>query len=267
VLRDVDLDLASGEHVAIVGASGAGKSALVGLLLGSHPVAAGEVEVDGRLLTDASLAALRAQTAWIDPAVQLWNDSLDRNITYGARSSDAKAVAAALRGASLYDVVERLTGLQAVLGEGGGLLSGGEGQRIRLARALMRPHARLAILDEAFRGLDRDARRRLLDHARTLWEGATLLCVTHDLHDTLAFDRVLLMADGAIVESGPPRTLASRPESRYAQLLGLEREAHSMWAESQTWRHLRLDRGEIAWQAPRPRTDGERTITAHLAPR
>ena len=178
-------------------------------------------------------------------------------------------MAAALRGASLYDLVERLTGLQAVLGEGGGLLSGGEGQRIRLARALMRPDARLAIVDEAFRGLDRDSRRRLLEHARAQWRSATLLCVTHDLHDTLAFDRVLVMAGGTIVESGTPQALAARPESRYARLLGLELEVDSMWADSQTWRHLRLDRGEIAWQAPRPsgKTNGERTITAHLAPR
>jgi ATP-binding cassette subfamily B protein len=267
ILHDVDLDLSPGEHVAIVGASGAGKSALVGVLLGWHPVASGELEVDGGPLTEAALVALRARTAWVDPTIQLWNDSLDRNITYGAPSADADEMAAVLRGASLYDLVERLTGLQGAVGEGGGLLSGGEGQRIRLARALLRRDARLAIVDEAFRGLDRDTRRRLLDHARTVWSRATLVCVTHDLHDTLAFDRVLVMAGGAIVESGAPHALAAVTESHYARLLALERDAQSMWTDSQTWRHLRLDRGEIAWQAPHPKSDGERTLTAHVAPR
>ena len=267
LLNDVDLELAPGEHVAIVGASGAGKSALVGLLLGSHPIVAGEITIDGRPLTEGSLPALRGQTSWVDPAVQLWNDSLERNVTYGARASDAEDLAAALRGASLYELVERLTGLQARVGEGGGLLSGGEGQRVRLARGLLRPRARLVILDEAFRGLDRDTRRRLLEHSRTLWQEATLLCVTHDVHDTLAFDRVLLLAEGAIVESGNPRALAAQPESRYGRMLREEIEARELWSESQTWRHLRLDRGEIAWQPPRPNTDGERAITAYVAPR
>ena len=91
--------------------------------------------------------------------------------------------------------------------------------------------------------------------------------MTHDVHDTLAFDRVLLLAEGAIVESGNPRALAAQPESRYGRMLREEIEARELWSESQTWRHLRLDRGEIAWQPPRPNTDGERAITAYVAPR
>jgi hypothetical protein len=72
---------------------------------------------------------------------------------------------------------------------------------------------------------------------------------------------------GTIAESGPPQALASQPDSRYARLLALEREAPAMWADSRTWRHLRLDRGEIAWQAPHPRIDEERTLTAYVAAR
>jgi ATP-binding cassette subfamily B protein len=266
VLQGIDLDLAPGEHVAVVGASGAGKSALVGLLLGWHPLADGSIDVDGKPLNDRSWAGLRAQTAWVDPAVHLWNDSLEGNVVYGSVSPGADALAAALRGASLYELVERLGGLQAPLGEGGALLSGGEGQRVRLARGLMRPGARLAILDEAFRGLDHESRRRLLEHARALWKDATLLAVTHDVHDTLAFDRVLVMAGGALVESGRPQALAARPGSRFAALLAGEQDARRMWSESQAWRHLRLDRGRVAWQAPRLDTD-ERNIAAHVAPR
>ncbi len=81
---------------------------------------------------------------------------------------------------------------------------------MRLGRALLRPGARLVILDEPFRGLDREQRRELLARARRLWRGATLLCVTHDVGETLGFERVLVVEDGRIVEDGPPERLAAR---------------------------------------------------------
>src|SRR5207244_4301417 len=84
-------------------------------------------------------------------------------------------------------------------GDGGGLLSGGEGQRVRLGRAMLRPGVRLAILDEPFRGLDRERRRELLARARRAWPGATLLCVTHDVGETRAFGRVLVVDGGRVV--------------------------------------------------------------------
>src|SRR5581483_7356064 len=96
--------------------------------------------------------------------------------------------------ADLDEVLARLpTGLQTRLGEGGALLSGGEGQRVRFGRAVVRGDARLVILDEAFRGLERPRRRALLERARARWRGATLLCITHDVEDTLTFDRVLVV--------------------------------------------------------------------------
>jgi ATP-binding cassette subfamily B protein len=143
-------------------------------------------------------------------------------------------------------------GLQTRLGEGGGLVSGGEGQRVRLARALLRADVRLAILDEPFRGLDRERRRELLTRARRLWQDATLLCITHDVGETLDFPRVLVLEAGRIVEDGPPSDLAARPGSRYRALLDAEHEVREgLWA-SALWRRLRMERGRLSETERRP---------------
>ena len=203
VLADVSATVASGEHVAIVGASGAGKSTLVGLLLGFHRPARGEVLVDGAPLDGDGIAALRRVTAWVDPAVHLWNTSLAENLAYGNEASDA--VGDVVNAAGLRPVLERLPdGLHTALGEAGALVSGGEGQRVRLGRALARSGARLAILDEPFRGLDRSARHELLAAMRRRFAKATLLFVSHDIEETLSFDRVLVIEDGSIVEDAAP---------------------------------------------------------------
>jgi ABC-type bacteriocin/lantibiotic exporter with double-glycine peptidase domain len=178
ILTDLDCSIPAGSHVAIVGPSGAGKSSLVGLLLGWHHAASGQVYVDGVPLDGARLAHLRQETAWVDPAVQLWNRSLLDNLHYGTHGHPATPLAAVLEQAELRRVLDTLPeGLQTALGEGGGLLSGGEGQRVRLGRALLRPGVRLVLLDEPFRGLDHQQRQMLLARARGLWHEATLLCI------------------------------------------------------------------------------------------
>ena len=242
ILEDVDLSVEPGAEVAIVGPSGAGKSTLVGMLLGWSRPASGSVRVDGHPLDGPRLARLREVTAWVDPAVQLWNGSLADNLTYGL-PPDARARLAV--GAELRSVLERLPdGLATPLGDGGGFLSGGEGQRVRLSRAFLRPHVRLAILDEPFRGLDRDVRRELLGRARRLWRGATLLCITHDLEQTLDFGRVLVVEGGRVVEDGVPAVLAAE-RSRYRALLDAERDQdRQAWADTR-WRRLWLEDGRL----------------------
>jgi ATP-binding cassette subfamily B protein len=148
--------------------------------------------------------------------------------------------------AGLFDVLERLPdGLKTILGEGGGLVSGGEGQRVRLGRAMVRPQMRLVILDEPFRGLDRARRRELLAQARQHWQGATLLCVTHDVGETLSFPRVLVIEEGRIVEDAPPADLAAQPSSRYRTLLDAEQAVRqNLWA-STAWRRLVMEGGRL----------------------
>ena len=246
ILEGLDLRLAPGEHVGVVGPSGAGKSSLLGLLLGWHRASEGEVRVDGALNRGEALARLRRQCAWVDPSVQLWNRSFLDNLMYGAEPRDLDGLSAAMGVADLMDVLERLPeGLQTPLGEGGGLLSGGQGQRVRLGRAALRRDARLVLLDEPFRGLDRERRRALLASAREWWPRATLVVVTHDVGDTFDLPRVLVVDGGRVVEDAPPGELAARPDSRYRALLDAEaRVREQLWGGPE-WRRLRLADGAL----------------------
>jgi ABC-type bacteriocin/lantibiotic exporter with double-glycine peptidase domain len=266
ILEGVDLAIPPGQHVAVVGPSGAGKSSLVGILLGWHKPAEGRVDVDHAPLRGERLHRLRAESAWVDPAVQLWNRSMLENLEYGstegaaAPAFEGRAGAAAredtrvgkvLEDADLIGLLERLpAGLQTELGEGGALVSGGEGQRVRLGRAMMRPASRLVILDEPFRGLDRERRAALLARARDLWRDATMLCVTHDVGETLGFDRVIVIEDGKVIEDGPPSRLRERTGSRYRALLDAEDDVRERLWRGSGWRRLFLRAGRVTEASP-----------------
>lgn len=247
ILQDATLSISAGTHVAIVGASGAGKSTFVGLLLGWHKPSHGQVIVDGEPLDARRLDALRRATVWVDPAVQLWNRSLLENLEFGNIGSAGISIATRAAAADLRPVIEQLPeGLQTPLGEGGALVSGGEGQRVRFGRGLGRSNARLVVLDEPFRGLERDRRSTLLRRARAYWPHATLVCVTHDIAETAAFDRVIVIADGRVVEDGAPAALSARTESTYRALLDAEAGVRiRLWADP-SWRTVRLEHGRIS---------------------
>jgi ATP-binding cassette subfamily B protein len=251
------LTLAAGEHVAIVGSSGAGKSSLIGLLLGWYRPDVGVVQVEGQELCGRWLDELRRHTLWVDPAVQLWNRSLLDNLRFGSEG-EHRAVGDAVEGAQLDEVLARLPmGLQTSLGAGGALLSGGEGQRVRLGRALCRGAARLVIFDEPFCGLERARREQLLAAARARWADATFVCITHDISQTLDFPRVLVIDKGQVVEDGAPNLLASQADTRYAQLLAAEARARARLAGPE-WRHLHLDQGRISERTPAQTPGGSR---------
>ena len=245
VMEGIDLELPAGGHVAIVGPSGAGKSSLLGLLLGWYRPASGRILVDGAPLNGEILNELRAQIAWVDPAVQLWNRTLFENLLFGANPGSAPEPEL-LQSAELHELLKKLpAGLQTELGENGGLVSGGEGQRVRLGRAMHKQGVRLAILDEPFRGLDRQQRKDLMSRVREHWRDATLLCVTHDVGETLSFPRVLVVDCGRIVEDGSPEDLVRQPDSTYRKLLLAEEEVREgLWSTS-NWQHLHLHDGQL----------------------
>jgi len=246
ILSGISLNIEAGSQLAILGPSGAGKTSLVSLLLGWHRPTSGSIRVDGEALDSRLLEKLRREIAWVDPAIQLWNRSLLDNLQYGARDDSSSAIGQVIAAVELRLLLDKLPdGLQTILGEGGGLVSGGEGQRVRLGRAMLRGNVRLVILDEPFRGLDRDRRRELLTRCRALWEGATLLCVTHDIEETAGFDQVVVMEGGRIVESGPPGELSQREGSRYRAMLAAEKSVRAGLWTSAGWRRLRLDDGRL----------------------
>ena len=111
---------------------------------------------------------------------------------------------------------------------------------------MFRPGVRLVVLDEAFRGLDRGKRRELLARARAWWRGATLLSISHDVSDTLNFDRVLVIEGGRIVEDAPPQEAAGRSGSRFRSMLAAEEDVRTGLWSAADWRRLTLDHGRIS---------------------
>ena len=247
ILDALDLELPAGGHVAVVGPSGAGKSSLLGLLLGWHCPSEGRVLADGEPLDAARLAALRAATVWIDPEVQLWQGSLLDNLTYGGDGLALAGVGAALAEAELEPVVEKLRGgLGTLLGEGGARFSGGEGQRVRIGRGLLKDRARLVLLDEAFRGLTRESRERLLARLRERYRGTTLIFVSHDVSQSLLFPRVLFIENGKVAEDGPPAELLALPGGRLRALVEREESLRDRLRGEKGWRRFQLDQGRLA---------------------
>ncbi len=240
LLEDLELAVEPGTHLAVVGPSGAGKSTLVGLLLGWYRPSRGRLCVDGKPIDAGAMARLREAIAWVDPEVRLWNEDLLTNLCYGNPAPEG--VADVIKRCGLLPVLEdRKLGLTTPLGEGGTLVSGGEGQRIRLARAMLRPDVRLVILDEAFRGLHRSERGRLLAEARLRWKKATLIFVTHDITESLEFDRVIVLKEGRIVQDGSPGALVDSGEGPFFGMLEAQKFAQEQLFEGPSWRRLSLD--------------------------
>ena len=244
ILDSVSLHIPSGSHVAIVGPSGAGKSSLVSVLLGWYSLASGDVMVDGHVLAGGAITNLRRRTTWVDPTVHIWNRSLLDNLLYG--SDGDGAMGTALEAAELLPMVTRLpSGLGTSLGEGGTLLSAGEAQRTRLGRAFLRTAPALVLLDEPFGGLERERRRTLVARIRERWPQSTVLYITHDIAEASAFDRVLVIERGRVVEDGDPMALAQRSSSRYRRMLHAHDAVHARIGSGAEWRRIRFDDGHI----------------------
>jgi ATP-binding cassette subfamily B protein len=246
ILEEVSLDIKAGSHVAIIGPSGAGKSSLVGVLLGWHRPASGRVMIEGEPLDGKRLQQLRRETVWVDPTVQIWNRSLLDNVRYGVHGPTDLPLSRAIELSQLNGVLKKLPeGLQTQLGESGALVSGGEGQRVRLGRGMLRPDIKLVILDEPFRGLDRNRRQELLSNSRSLWRDATLLCITHDVSETRDFDLIVIIDQGHIVEVGAPANLLEQPDSKYKALVDVETALQKEFWRTPLWRRLKLENGKL----------------------
>ncbi|WP_425071475.1 ABC transporter ATP-binding protein [Sagittula sp. S175] len=206
-LRDFDLTIAEGEKVALVGASGAGKSTAVSLLLRLHEVEQGRITLGGTDIRDLQQAALREAIAVVRQDTSMFNRSAMDNIRYGRPDATEAEVHAAARRASAHDFIMGLKdakgreGYDARLGERGVKLSGGQRQRIALARAILK-NAPVLVLDEATSALDSEVEAEIQQALGEVMQGKTVLAIAHRLSTIAAMDRIVVLDHGRIVEQG-----------------------------------------------------------------
>lgn len=218
VVSGVSFRIVPGETIALVGRSGAGKSSLVNLIPRFYTPSSGRILIDGVDIREIRLADLRANMAQVTQDVILFNDTIAANIAYGvAGAVSREEIVAAARAAHVMEFVEQMPeGLDSLVGDNGVRLSGGQRQRLAIARALLK-NASILIMDEATSALDSETERQVqqaIDNAR---QGRTTLIIAHRLSTIENADRILVMEQGRLVESGTHQELL-RAGGRYAEL-------------------------------------------------
>lgn len=202
VLRDINLRVRVGEVLAIVGASGGGKTSLVNLIPRFCDVSRGSISIDGHDIRDVSLTSLRHQIGMVTQQTILFNDTVRYNIAYGVQDASEDEIVAAARAAHALSFIEGLpAGFETVIGESGARLSGGERQRLSIARAILK-NAPILILDEATSSLDTESEREVQLALENLMKGRTTFVIAHRLSTVRNADRIIVMQEGRIVEEG-----------------------------------------------------------------
>ena len=221
-LNRVNLTIRPGEHLALVGRSGSGKSSFVNLLPRFWNPSQGRVLLDGVDLRDWTLSSLRSQIAIVSQDVVLFDDTVRNNIAYGLPDKTDEEIRAALEAAALSDFVASLPeGLDTRVGEGGGLLSGGQKQRLSIARALLK-NAPILILDEATSALDSENEAAVKASLKKLMAGRTTITVAHRFSTIEYVDRVVVLDEGRIAEIGTVSELLER-NGLFAKLWNLQK--------------------------------------------
>lgn len=210
-LKGIDLEIKAGETVALVGGSGGGKTTLANLIPRFYSVTDGRILLDDIPIESLKLESLRRQIAWVSQQVMLFNDTIANNVAYGSRRGASEAdVRAALEAAYLTEFVASLPdGINTMIGDNGIRLSGGQRQRLSIARALLK-NAPILVLDEATSALDNESERFVQAALDKLMHGQTTLIIAHRLSTIEKADRILVLDDGRIVESGTHAELIER---------------------------------------------------------
>ena len=218
VLKDINLKVKQGEILALVGMSGGGKTTLVNLIPRFYDVTKGTILIDGHDIRDITIASLRSQIGIVTQDPILFNDTIKANIAYGNTDAKESDIIAAAKAAYAYDFIERFPEkFDTLVGEKGVRLSGGEKQRVCVARALLK-NAPVLILDEATSSLDSESELAVQNALENLMKGRTTFVIAHRLSTIRNADRIVVIVDGKIVEEG-----------RHEELLALQGEYYKLY--------------------------------------
>ena len=231
-LRDICLDIPAGQSVALVGASGSGKTTIANLVPRFYSPTSGRITLDGHDLSELSLASLRANIALVSQEVVLFNDTVAANIAYGQMREvpEEEIIAAATAAHAMEFIKDMPLGLNTLVGEKGVRMSGGQRQRIAIARAILK-NAPVLILDEATSALDSESERHVQAALETLMRGRTTLVIAHRLSTIEKADRIVVMQKGQIVEMGSHPDLLVK-NGVYAQLHRIQFELKDVASEN-----------------------------------
>ena len=220
-LDGLDLVVPAGKHVALVGASGAGKSTVLNLVPRFYDVISGSIAIDGADIRQIRLGSLRAAIALVSQEVTLFDDTVRANIAYGRLGASEAEIVAAAQGAAADEFIRALPdGYDTPVGEHGVKLSGGQRQRIAIARAMLK-NAPILLLDEATSALDTESERQVQAALTALMQGRTTVVIAHRLSTVTHADLICVMDGGAVVEQGTHAELLRR-EGAYARLYALQ---------------------------------------------
>ena len=220
-LRGIDLDIGAGRTVALVGASGAGKSTVLNLIARFYDVDAGAIRIDGRDIREATLVSLRASMALVSQEISLFDDTVRANIAYGRAGASNEEIIEAARDAGAHDFITELPrGYDTHVGGRGLKLSGGQRQRLAIARAMLKD-APILLLDEATSALDTESERVVQAALARLKTGRTTIVIAHRLSTVADADLIYVLGDGRVIEAGTHAELLGR-DGAYARLHALQ---------------------------------------------
>jgi len=217
ILKGIDLDVPAGHTLAVVGPSGAGKSTLARLLFRFYDLTGGRITIDGQDIAQVQQESLRAAIGIVPQDTVLFNDTIGYNIAYGREGASAEEIAAAARGAAIADFIERQPqGYEARVGERGLKLSGGEKQRVAIARTLLK-NPPILVLDEATSALDSRTEAEIQATLEAISERRTTIVIAHRLSTVVNADEIVVLEDGRVRERGT-HTQLLRLNGLYAEM-------------------------------------------------